>query len=90
MPSYLNYEYYLFFHFELRSDPELDPDPIFFLQLSRIRIRGKKSDSYPLKETNKKSRKQLIRGWIRTVLGTEIVCVTDGDPYFGIPGSVGN
>ena len=31
----------IFFHFELRSDPEPDPDPIFF-QLSRIRVLGKK------------------------------------------------
>jgi len=31
-----------FVHFEFRSDPELDPDPIF-LQLSRIRILGKMS-----------------------------------------------
>ena len=29
MPTYLKYKY-IFFYFELRSDPELDPDPIFF------------------------------------------------------------
>ena len=40
MPTYLKYEYYLFFHIELRTDPELDP---IFVQLTRIqiRIRGK-------------------------------------------------
>ena len=35
MSTYLKYKY-MFFHFELRSDPESD----FFSQLSRIRIPG--------------------------------------------------
>ena len=31
LSTYPKYKYF-FFHFELRSGPELDPDPIFFLQ----------------------------------------------------------
>ena len=28
MPIYLEYEYIFFLHFELRSDPESNPDPV--------------------------------------------------------------
>ena len=33
---YLKYKYYFFLKFELKSDPELDPDPNFCSRLSRI------------------------------------------------------
>ena len=39
---------YFFLHIALRSDPELDPAPDFFSQLTRIRFREKKMlDPYP-------------------------------------------
>jgi len=44
MPTYLKYKYF-FFHFVLRSDPELDPDPIFLEPDSDPRKRN--SDPHP-------------------------------------------
>ena len=43
-PTYLKYKY--FFYFELRSDPELDPD--LFSAETDLDPRKKKSDSHPL------------------------------------------
>ena len=49
MPTYLKY-IYSFLHFELRSEPEPDSDPIFFSQMSQFRIKGKILGSPSLKK----------------------------------------